>query len=152
MSDRDARFVHLSPSMSQAGLVVATLKMNGVAARVIDESATGGMQGLALTGNDGGMEVWVDDPAQAEEARQIIEELKQVVIESNTRAQKEGPIDVICEKCNKSHHFEAEYRGTVQECPSCGSFIDLYEGDDSMEWDTAEVDEDDPELGSNDSH
>ncbi len=148
MPDRDERFVCLVPTQSAANVVVTTLSMNGIAARTVDRLTGGGVPGLTLLGSDniGGIEVWADDPAQVEEAREMIAQMQQEVIDRAESYKAKGPVDIACDRCDKKLHFEAEARGTVQECPACGNFIDLYEGDDSMDWDTAEVDENDPEL------
>lgn len=147
MPHRDPRCVHFARTMSEAVITVSTLVMHGIPARVIDEMTGGGLGGLTVFGSDtaGGIAVWVDDPAQADEARELLLEMKDQIIERSTRKES-GPLLVVCDKCGKEHEYEGAYRGTVQECPSCGHFLDIGEVEESMDWNTAEIDENDPEL------
>lgn len=37
------------------------------------------------------------------------------------------PIEVLCEECGERTSFPAAQRGSVQECPHCGTFLDVGE-------------------------
>lgn len=148
MSHQNERSVHLAKTMSEAVIIVSTLSMNGIAARVPDEMTLGGIGGLTVFGKDtaGGIEVWVDDPANAEEARAIIVDMKANIIDRAAQSEHRGPIEMDCDRCGKHLKFAGEEWGTVGECPSCGQFLDIGEVEDSIEWDTEPIDENDPEL------
>jgi hypothetical protein len=40
------------------------------------------------------------------------------------------PIEVVCDECDQKSLFPANQRGTIQDCPACGAFVDVGEVDE----------------------
>ena len=63
-----------------------------------------------------------------------------------TKAQEmEGmpPVEAVCENCGRNCSFPAAQRGSVQECPQCGGYIDVgdEESADEGDWGEAEAED-----------
>jgi hypothetical protein len=116
-----------------AAVVTATwLTDNGVPAQVMDLMTLGGFEGLTalLPGISArGLEVWVEDPSRAPEARRLLAEHDAARGQREAEAQQQGPTEVVCEECGGHSLFPASQHGTVQECPLCGAYVDV-EGPD----------------------
>ena len=75
-------------------------------------------------------QVWVDRK-DLERAKSVLEGYEDRLMErrSATKEASGSAIEVVCEECGKPSTFPAEQRGTVQDCPHCGEFVDV--GSDS---------------------
>jgi hypothetical protein len=141
---REQCCVFVGESFAEAETVAAFLNSEGVPASVIDPSAIGGMEGLSLMAGSStsGLEVWVRNPAGALYARKLLadhaDELR------STREQRAGLIQVDCEECGAMVKFPAEKVGTVQECPNCMAYLDVFDPDD--EWADEDTAGDGPEA------
>jgi hypothetical protein len=135
MSKRDPRCVFVSPSASEADIVVTMLGHAGIPARVMDRTTLGGFVGLTVWSSNGissrGLEVWVMDEKDLSHARTILGEFeaqKRIAAEEKRAL---GPIDALCEECGRTTTFPAEARGTVQDCRHCSAYLDVPGGDES---------------------
>jgi hypothetical protein len=74
---------------------------------------------------------WWDAPrilVFAEDAERAKRLLLTVEARERTKAQEaeaSPPIEAVCEKCGTRASFPAALRGSVQECPQCGSYLDV---------------------------
>lgn len=133
----DLRCVHVDPNSAVATFIASWLTSQGIPARVMNEDALGfeGVTSVASNMGYRGTEVWVDDVAQADQARQLFAE-KEAEIRAAHSASL-GPVEVACDACGVRSTFAAEMRGTVQECPSCKEYIDVPGVGEN--WDEAEI-------------
>jgi len=139
MTDRDPKCVHVENDAATANFVASWLRSQGIPARVMNEEVSGGFEGLTgVSENLGyrGPEVWVDDVADADRARKLFAEKEKEL--RAERAAALGPVEAVCSECGTRSTFHADARGSVQECPSCASYIDIPGADD--DWDDTEID------------
>jgi hypothetical protein len=141
MSDAGAVEVYRAKNGFQAHLFVTALEEAGIKAEiqgttVHPSSATG--EGL-LTDTA----PWWDAPrilVLAEDA----DRAKQLLLELEARERKEAPeanppIEAVCDKCGCRASFPATQRGSVQQCPQCGAYLDVGEDESPDGWEDDEV-------------
>jgi hypothetical protein len=140
--NRDPRCVYVANSVGEADIIANWLAGNGVPTQVMDRSTLGGLDGLTPWSPLGiaakGIEVWILDPRDAARTLLLLEQHqadRDAQAEANRNA---GPVSAECEGCGEITVFPAKQRGTVQDCPYCGSYIDV--GDDGP--DPVDVSED----------
>ncbi|HKI38210.1 MAG TPA: hypothetical protein VKA46_40525 [Gemmataceae bacterium] len=141
MIHRDPRCVFVADSPTLAEVVVVWLDEQGIPARVMNPATLGGLLDLtpwSLTGvSSTGIEVWVDDPAQAPQALERLAEQEQFRAEkSAVPTEGDATVEAICEECGEANTFPASQRGTTQNCCHCGGYIDV-PGEEG-EWDEPE--------------
>jgi hypothetical protein len=143
---REKCCVFVADSFAEAETVAAFLNSEGVPASVIDPSAVGGMEGLSLMAgaSTGGREVWVRNATAAGYARQLLADHAHEL--RTSREERTGLIQVDCEECGAMVKFPSAKAGTVQECPNCGAYLDVFDPDE--EWADEEIDGDGPEAES----
>lgn len=114
--------------MSDAVVTSAWLNERGVPAQVMDQATLGGLQGLtgwAPGVSLHGIEVWVDKIEDVAAARELLVEHEAIQAERTRTAEAAGPIEVLCEDCGESSVFPPDQVGSTQDCPHCGSYIDV---------------------------
>jgi hypothetical protein len=75
----------------------------------------------------------------AERAMNLIRQEERLNVE---RSNLQGPeVEATCEECGKTAAFPAAQRGTVQNCPNCGAFLDVGEIDLSGDVEESESEE-----------
>jgi hypothetical protein len=87
-------------------------------------------------------QVWVDRSDLAR-AAQVVYDYESQAWERRANQQATEnlePIDVVCD-CGQTTRFSALQRGTVEECPACGAFLDVGEPDELEDWGTPEDEE-----------
>jgi Zn finger protein HypA/HybF involved in hydrogenase expression len=118
--------VYAATSNLQGQMIAHVLQSAGVEAFAGEDVSAAGMWiGGTLPGVfDAGVYVSRRD---AERAVEIIRQHERVEAQ---RSSNQGPeLETICEDCGKSATFPASKRGTVQNCPHCGAYIDVGEGE-----------------------
>jgi hypothetical protein len=103
----------------------------------MNELTYGGFEGLTaiLPGKLSlrGIEVWVTDLADADQARQLLAER---AAEMQAKANRTGTVEARCEECGIVSTFPAAEQGTIQYCPRCAATMDVPDPDD--DWDVGE--------------
>jgi hypothetical protein len=148
MPYRDPRCVFVAESIAMADLVAGWLEGHDIRAEVMNRNTRGGFEGLSLVSPNGvssnGIEVWVLDPEQAQRAVELLAEKEMQKIARTAAKEASGePIDVVCEECGETATFPPAQRGTVQNCPHCGEYIDVGEDEDEEEGDADAAEEED---------
>jgi hypothetical protein len=145
MFHRDPKCVHVDYNLAHAQLVVGWLGSHGIAAEVMNEMTLGGFEGLVSILPSKlsfrGVEVWVNNPADADRARQLIADHAAELQAS--RGNRTGEVEAVCEECDQPTTFPASEQGTVQQCPHCGAYVDVPGADD--EWDVGEPEDEEGE-------
>ena len=135
MISRDPSCVFVAADAAQAAVVANWLEHQGVPAQVMDTMTLGGLEGLtAWTGISArGIEVWVVRQADAEVACTMIAEhdqaLSALLAGKASAGRSRFPH---CEECGCTSEFPGQQRGTVQNCPHCGRYLDVPDGDARM--------------------
>jgi hypothetical protein len=93
----------------------------------MNRETTAGL-GYPLAAGMAGVEVWVLDPVQTAEAIRLLGEH---ALELRVQKPDGPPVEVVCEECDKTSTFPAEERGSVQNCPHCGAYLDVEPADEA---------------------
>jgi hypothetical protein len=128
---RDPKCVFVANNATHASVVVNWLEHQGVAAQVMDRMTFGGLEGLTVwTGaSSRGIEIWVMQETDIEPAKTLIAEHEQEISSLVADKAAAGPVTARCEECGRTTRFPGEHRGTVQDCPHCGEYVDVPDDD-----------------------
>ena len=133
MINRDPRCVYVAHSVGEADITANWLKDRGIAAQVMDRSTLGGLEGLTPWPAPGigakGIEVWVVHPQDAPRALELLKEFEAERAAQAEANREAGPVTAVCERCGKGSVFPAQLRGTVQNCPHCGAYMDVVDAE-----------------------
>lgn len=127
MISRAPRCVFVANDAAQAAVVVNWLEHEDVPAQVMDTLTHGGLEGLtAWTGvSSRGIEVWVIQQVDSDRARALIAQHQQSLSSLLMKKAATGPVSARCEECGRISEFPGQQRGTVQDCPHCGRYLDV---------------------------
>ena len=112
--------VRRTRTVEEADIIVAWLDGHGVKATVLDRENPG-VFAFGVTDREG-IEIVVADQETAARAEALLEAHDR---ERAQAAASPGTVDVTCEECQEVRTFSSDLRGTVQECPECGTFLDV---------------------------
>jgi hypothetical protein len=151
MSERDPRCVHVLEDRATAAALAEWLTGKGYPADVFDagvpREAADDSLGFSST-VAGGLEIRVLNPAQADEARNLLAEhaeaLKELHERYQKRAQRTGTTTAVCEECGKSSEWPAAEMGRTQVCPHCSRYMDIPDPDD--DWGDVDFGGEEPEA------
>jgi hypothetical protein len=116
MINRDPKCVFVVDRMSKAEVIVFLLGENKIAAQV--------MKAEEVPGADNRIEIWVNDIADAERARELIAQRQEALRE---KAARTHTVKAECYACGKVGEFPVAEAGTVQACPHCGEYLEVPE-------------------------
>ena len=123
MINRDPRCIYVANSVGDADIVANWLAGNGVAAKVMDRSTLGGLDGLtpwsALGIAARGIEVWIIDAADTPRALQLLEQHKAERAAQLEANRDSGPVSAACEDCGEVSVFPAKQFLTASGGLSC---------------------------------
>jgi hypothetical protein len=126
---RDPKCVFVGDSLGLAEVVALWLTDHGIAAEVTNPATLGGLDGLTWLSRNAvsasGIEVWVQEPAQAEQARQLVAQHSAELAAKAAERGTAGDIAVVCEACGEENVFLGSEAGKVLSCESCGEYIDV---------------------------
>jgi len=146
MRNRDPHCVFVTDDPGVADVVVTLLGHEGIHAQVMDRGTLGGLLGLTVWSKTGvsadGVEVWVGDLDDAPRARKLVAAMDAQKAKRREVSEQLGPVNAVCEECGAVTTFPAKDRGTVQDCPHCGEYLDVFGGDEDETMDWGEVAED----------
>jgi hypothetical protein len=136
--------VYYAKSNTEAQLICHMLHQSGIEAYVMEDYSPAAYWLGATNTTIHNPRVWVDR-SNVDSALTILKEHDRLTAERRTPGlnEDEGPSEVsaICEECGRESTFSAAQRGSVQDCPACGRYMDV--GDDDEEdgsWGDAELD------------
>lgn len=137
MALRDPIAVYNAANNLEAAFVRDALIDSGVEAFVTEDvSVVGGWVG-GLVPEIHKPQVWVER-ADVERAKPVLDDYERRAIERknpDAEALATGPpIEVVCEQCSASASFPPSQRGSVQDCPNCGAFVDVGDEETSEYW------------------
>lgn len=127
---RDPKCVFVADNPGLAEVIVLFLGDNNIAAQVMNPATLGGLVGLTWLSQTGvsanGIEVWVDQAADAERARELIAQREEVLKEKAAKKKaRTGTVKAECDECGKVSEFPSAEAGTVQDCLHCGEYMDV---------------------------
>ena len=135
MINRDPKCVFVAPDVGVATVLANWLEHEGIRAQVMDTMTHGGLDGLtAWTGVSArGIEIWAIMPADVDRAKVLIAEHYEALTELLAKKTAAGPAEARCDECGKTSEFTGDKRGSIQNCPHCGSYLDVPDGDNDSE-------------------
>jgi hypothetical protein len=133
---RDPVVIYNAASNPEAILVRDGLIAAEIEAFVVEDLSQAGVWMGGLTGIHK-PQVWVDR-ADVARAAPVLLAFEQRAAErrdgSAAGAAPQFPIEVVCEECDARASFPASMRGSVQECPECGAYIDVEADEPTEPW------------------
>lgn len=130
---KDPRCVYVADTQASALGTSHWLERFGIENVLVDKTTLGISHGVSFSSDDpaaDGWQVWVKDPGQVELARELMRERE----ESRQQRIAQGDIEACCESCGTTTRFGGAARGTIQNCPRCGGYVDVPGGEDEFEW------------------
>jgi DNA-directed RNA polymerase subunit RPC12/RpoP len=135
MTLEDPVVVYDAANNLEAQMVKLLLVAAGIEAFASEDVSTAGLWMFGMLPEIHKPQVWVSR-SDAEAALPILEGYERDVAQRNQVNQQpesndESAVNVVCEECGKSSTFPSVQRGAVQDCPHCGSYVDVGEIDES---------------------
>ena len=130
---KDNRCVYVTTTQASAIGVSLWLESHGIQTLLMDTTTLGIPVGISFsqdTARADGWQVWVKEESQFNTACQLLTERE----ENRSQAAELGPVLATCESCGEVNTFEGRFRGTVQDCPKCGQFMDVGGKEEEFEW------------------
>lgn len=121
---RDPKCVFVGASTADAEKIAGWLREKRVSVRVKEALRFSGLEGV---------EVWVQNADDIEKAKGIVSKIEQP--ESNNTRLGEATLGdatsivAFCESCGRATNFPSKLRGTIENCPHCGQFMDVIDTD-----------------------
>jgi len=135
MALQDPVAVYNAASNVEAHLVKLWLVESGIEAFVLEDLSTVGIWMFGALPEIHKPQVWVSS-CDVERVRPILAQYEEDLAERQRASQSTGaeagaPIEVVCDECDQQSLFPASQRGTIQDCPACGAFVDVGEVDET---------------------
>jgi hypothetical protein len=126
MALRDPVAVYNAANNLEAHFVCEALAAAGVEAYPTEDVSQIGTWVGGLVPELHKPQVWVEreDVARAVPVLEDFERRK-AELQSEGGGDAGPPIEVVCEECGSQSLFPAEQRGSVQQCPHCGEYLDV---------------------------
>jgi hypothetical protein len=139
MALRDPVAVYNAADNAEVYLVQNALADGGIEAFVAEDNSQVGTWALGLIPELHKPQVWVER-ADIERAKPILDEFERRKAELQTvNGEVSGPaIVAICEECEGQASFPASQKGSVQQCPHCGGYVDVGVEESDDDWGDAE--------------
>ena len=106
---RDPKCVYVANNLGVAETTVVFLGQNGIPAQVMNPMTLGGLVGLTWLSPTGvssyGIEVWVDNPAQADRAKELLQAQADFQSSNVEQASRSGNVTALCDECGKPSTF-----------------------------------------------
>jgi hypothetical protein len=106
---RDPKCVHVADNLGVAETTALFLAQNGIPAQVMNPMTLGGLVGLTWLSPTGvssyGIEVWVDNPAQADRAKELLQAQADFQSSNVEQASRSGNVTALCDECGKPSTF-----------------------------------------------
>jgi hypothetical protein len=127
MALRDPIAIYDAANNLEAVLVCDGLIAAGIEAFVVEDVSQAGVWVGGLVPGIHKPQVWVDRADVARAKPILIAFAERAALSRDGHAQRAaGPsIEVVCEECDSRALFPATQRGSVQECPNCGEYLDV---------------------------
>ena len=143
MALSDPVAIYNAKTNGEAQMLKVMLQELGIAAFAVEDLSPAGMWFMFGTLPEiHKPQVWVNR-VDADRARAAIDSYEEQTAAS-ARAEREAaeagePIEVECDECGHKAVFPAGERGTIQDCPRCGAYVDVGQFDDEgMDWQAGE--------------
>lgn len=138
MSLKDPIAAYNAESNMEAILVQRFLESEGVEAFATEDNSLVGHWMFGNLPEIHKPQVWINR-SDTERVAQLLTEYEHRKIERDAERKAHEPKTIVvdCEDCGEASTFAGSLNGTVQDCPRCGSYVDV--GD--MEWPYDDTDE-----------
>jgi hypothetical protein len=125
MSLRDPVAVYNAATNEEARLLCDLLLKVGIEAYLMEDLSVVGAWVGGLVPEIHKPQVWVDRD-DVERAVASLEDYERRSAERRGTAPiDERPVEAVCEECGATSQFSPGQRGSVQNCPKCGAYMDV---------------------------
>jgi hypothetical protein len=136
---RSPKCVFVSDSFALAEVIVLWLAEQGIAADVMNKATLGDLDGLTWLSRTGigakGMEVWVRDIAQADQATMLVNQhSKDLAAARAAKRAAKGEVQTLCESCGETRMVPTSEAGNILTCENCGEYIDVPDPSADVDW------------------
>jgi DNA-directed RNA polymerase subunit RPC12/RpoP len=138
MALQDPVAVYNATNNVESHMLCNILRDAGIEAFTTDDVSVVGVWMFGLLPEIHKPQVWIDRK-DVERAKPLLENYEDQLLERQEADRHklsldDAAIEVTCEECGRSSLFPAEQRDTVQDCPHCGSYVDVGDVADTEEW------------------
>ena len=141
MALRDPVAIYNAANNLEAHFLRDGLIAAGIEAFVIEDLSQVGTWVGGLVPEIHKPQIWVERE-DIERARPFLEEFEARAAELRESGAGNDaatpPIEVVCEECGGCASFPAVQKGSVQQCPHCGAYVDVGETELPEGWEDAE--------------
>jgi hypothetical protein len=135
MALREPVAVYNAANNVEALLLKMRLVEAGVEAFASEDLSPGGLWAFGILPEIHKPQVWVSK-FDVDQARAILQDYERETTERRQASEavesaSGSPIEVVCEDCGEASLFPSAQRGSVQECPRCGGYVDVGAIDES---------------------
>jgi hypothetical protein len=124
--------IYTAANNSEAHFLCNYLEQNEIEAYVAEEDSLIGGWMFGLLPQVHKPKVWIDR-SNADRVTPLLQEFESLQQKKYAIADADspnaGPIAVECEDCGRAASFAANLRGTIQDCPYCGAYVDVGEAE-----------------------
>lgn len=116
--------VYVAGSNLESHLIVTMLVNHGIPAYAVEDQSGASLWMFGTISQFHKPKIYVED-TDVEQATAMIEQYEETERERRAVQGSDLSIEVVCEECGKTSRFSDSQRGTVQDCPHCGEYIDV---------------------------
>lgn len=125
MNFKEPLKIYTAVTNVEAQLIVSMLEANGIPAHAEEDHSGVSLWHFAILSQFHQPNIWVEK-ARADEAAAVL------FAYEDRRRERDHPgsdaaVTAECEECGQPSQFPAALNGTTQECPHCGSYLDVGE-------------------------
>jgi len=136
MELRDPVIAYDAATNVEAQLVKMLLTEAGIDAFASEDHSTAGLWMFGVMPEIHKPQVWVSSEDH-DRAQLLLQEYEQQAAErrlpgASSEASAGPAIEVVCEECGKQSSLPSSQKGSVQDCPHCGAYVDVGDGDEAQ--------------------
>ncbi len=116
--------VYVAGSNLESHLIVTMLVNQGIPAYAVEDQSGASIWMFGTISQFHKPKIYVEE-TDVERATELIEHYEKTERERRSAQGTDRSIEVTCEECGKTARFPESLRGTVQDCPHCGEYVDV---------------------------
>lgn len=138
MTGDQSHALFISDDVRSVELIAEFLQKKGIPCEIVHhmpESDGVGLTPFATSGSTNHLEIQIHDAEKMEEAKALLASHAQELLETSKLVDiTPAEVVVTCDECGQQGFFPGELAGTVQDCPHCGTYLDIPGGPDEYDW------------------
>lgn len=115
---------YVASSNLESHVIVTMLEVKGVPAYAVEDQSGASLWMFGTISQFHKPKIYVDQN-DLDKATGLIRRFEEKERARRNAHASDTMIDVLCEECGKNSQFPESQRGTVQDCPHCGEYMDV---------------------------